>query len=61
MTAHNLLIRLVSEVFAGNYEGPLYAPHPDLKEKRAELGLPTPESVFDEQKNTPESLSLIHI
>jgi|GEM_PF-5463142 len=45
MTAHNLLIRLVSEVFAGNYEGPLYAPHPDLKEKRAELGLPTPESV----------------
>ena len=47
MTAHNLLIRLVSEVFAGNYEGPLYAPHPDLKEKRAELGLPTPEPVSE--------------
>ena len=47
MTVHNLLIRLVSEVFAGNYEGPLYAPHPDLKEKRAELGLPTPEPVSE--------------
>ena len=30
--------------FVGNYEGPLYAPHPDLKERRAELGLPTPDS-----------------
>ena len=25
--------------FAGNYQGPLYAPHPDLAEKRRELGL----------------------
>lgn len=25
--------------FAGNYKGPLYAPHPDLAEKRRELGL----------------------
>jgi hypothetical protein len=24
---------------AGNYQGPLYAPHPDLAEKRRELGL----------------------
>lgn len=27
------------EEFAGNYQGPLYAPHPDLAEKREELGL----------------------
>lgn len=44
MTALSLNTRLESEVFAGNYQGPLYAPHPDLKERRAELGLPTPES-----------------
>ena len=29
-------------VFAGNYEGPLYAPHPDLKE-RADTWHPDPE------------------
>ena len=52
-TVLSLSTRLVSEEFAGDYEGPLYAPHPDLKERRAELGLPTPvpmsgdrESVF---------------
>ena len=27
------------EEFSGNYQGPLYAPHPDLVEKRGELGL----------------------
>jgi len=37
----------VSEEFAGDYEGPLYAPHPDLKERRAELGLSTPVPVRD--------------
>jgi len=31
--------------FVGNYQGPLYAPHPDLWERRAELGLPTLEPV----------------
>jgi hypothetical protein len=47
MTALNLSTRLGSEESAGDYEGPLYAPHPDLKERRAELGLPTPEPVSE--------------
>ena len=46
-TVLSLSTRLVSEEFAGDYEGPLYAPHPDLKERRAELGLPTPVPVSE--------------
>ena len=46
-TALSLSTRLVFEEFAGDYEGPLYAPHPDLKERRAELGLSTPVPVRD--------------
>ncbi len=50
-TALSLSTRLVSEEFAGDYEGPLYAPHPDLKERRAELGLPTPVPVSGDHES----------
>jgi len=50
-TVLSLSTRLVSEEFAGDYEGPLYAPHPDLKERRAELGLPTPVPVSGDHES----------
>ena len=55
-TVLSLSTRLVSEEFAGDYEGPLYAPHPDLKERRAELGLPTPEPDKDKEVDGPCSM-----
>ena len=41
-TKHKGLPMKKESVFAGNYEGPLYAPHPDLKE-RADTWHPDPE------------------
>ena len=28
------VVKAVEQLFAGNYDGPLYAPHPDLKNEQ---------------------------